>query len=85
MKKADTLRELADLCGIDPAGLKTQCERYNGFCQTGIDEDFASGSRAFDNAHGDPSVKPNPNLGAIEQGPFYACAIYPGDVGTARR
>ena len=26
---------------------------------------------------------PNPNLGAIEQGPFYAVAMYPGDVGTA--
>ena len=37
----------------------------------------------FDRNHGDPSVKPNPNLGAIEQGPFYAVAMYPSDVGTA--
>lgn len=83
MKKADTLEELAGLCGIDAAGLKAEAERYNGFCKTGSDEDFGSGSRAFDNSHGDPSHLPNPNLGAIEQGPFYACAIYPGDVGTA--
>ena len=46
-------------------------------------QDFGRGGRAFDRAHGDPSVKPNPNLGAIEQGPFYAVAMYPGDVGTA--
>ena len=83
MKRADTLDALAELCGIDAAGLQAEVERYNGFCATGIDEDYGRGSRAFDRAHGDPTVKPNPNMGAIEQGPFYACAIYPGDVGTA--
>lgn len=83
MKKAASLDELAGLCGIDAAGLRAEAERYNQFCRTGVDQDFGSGSRAFDNSHGDHSVKPNPNLGAIEQGPFYACAIYPGDVGTA--
>ena len=83
MKRADTLDELADQCGIDRQGLKQEVARFNIFCATGVDEDFARGSRAFDNAHGDPSVKPNPNLGAIEEGPFYACAIFPGDVGTA--
>lgn len=28
-------------------------------------------------------MKPNPNLGAIENPPFYAVAMYPVDVGTA--
>jgi 3-oxosteroid 1-dehydrogenase len=83
MKKADTLDELAALCGIDAPGLKAEVARYNGFCATGVDEDYGRGSRSFDNAHGDPTVKPNPNMGPIEQGPFYACAIYPSDVGTA--
>ncbi|WP_294190753.1 FAD-binding protein [uncultured Sphingomonas sp.] len=83
MKKADTLAALAAACGIDAAGLEAEVARYNRFCKTGVDEDYGRGSRAFDNAHGDPTVKPNPNLGAIEQGPFYAVAIYPGDVGTA--
>lgn len=83
MKKADTLEGIAALCGIDAAGLKDEVARYNRFCQTGVDEDFGRGSRAFDKAHGDPTVKPNPNLGSVEQGPFYAVAIYPGDVGTA--
>ena len=49
----------------------------------GIDSDFGRGSRAFDRCHGDPTVKPNPNLGAIEKPPFYAVRMYPGDVGTA--
>lgn len=83
MKKADTLEELAAICGIDKAGLLEEVKRYNGFCREGVDQDFGSGSRAFDRSHGDPTVRPNPNLGAIEEGPFYACAMYPGDVGTA--
>ncbi|MDO7836722.1 FAD-binding protein [Sphingobium sp. HBC34] len=83
MKKADTLEEIAALCGIDAAGLKAETARFNHFCDTGVDEDFGRGCRRFDNVHGDPTVKPNPNLGKVEQGPFYAVAIYPGDVGTA--
>lgn len=83
MKKAETLDEIAAICGIDAGGLKAEVTRFNTFCDTGVDDDFGRGCRAFDNAHGDPTVKPNPNLGKIEQGPFYAVAIYPGDVGTA--
>ncbi len=83
MKKADSLDELARLCGIDAAGLKAETGRFNEFCKTGKDLDYKRGGRAFDRSHGDPTVKPNPCLGAIEQGPFYATAIYPGDVGTA--
>jgi 3-oxosteroid 1-dehydrogenase len=83
MKKADTLEELARLCGIDAAGLMAEVRKFNGYCRTGVDPEFNRGGRAFDRAHGDPTVKPNPNLGAIEQGPFYAVAMYPGDVGTA--
>ena len=83
MKKADTLEELARLCGIDAAGLAAEVAKFNDYCRTGVDPEFNRGGRAFDRAHGDPTVKPNPNLGTIEQGPFYAVAMYPGDVGTA--
>ena len=83
MKKADSLETLAGQCGIDPAGLRAEVDRFNGFCATGVDTDFNRGGRVFDRAHGDPTVKPNPNLGPIEQGPFYAVPIFPGDVGTA--
>ena len=80
---AETLEELARKCGIDWSGLRAEVERFNGFCRSGKDEDFNRGGRAFDRYHGDPTVKPNPNLGAIEKGPFYAVRIYPGDVGTS--
>jgi 3-oxosteroid 1-dehydrogenase len=83
MIKADTLEELAAKCKIDRTGLLKTVERFNGFCATGVDEDYGRGSRAFDRCHGDPTIKPNPNLGPIEEGPFYAVRMYPGDVGTA--
>jgi len=82
MKKAASIDELARACGIDESGLRRTLERFNRFCDTGIDDDYKRGGKAFDNCHGDPGVKPNPNLGAIEKPPFYAVAIYPGDVST---
>ena len=83
MIKAETLEELSKKCGIDTRGLLTTVQRFNGFCVSGKDEDFARGGKAFDRSHGDPTIQPNPNLGAIEKGPFYAVRMYPGDVGTA--
>lgn len=81
--QANSIGELARKCGIDVQGLERTVQRFNGFCKTGVDEDFRRGGRAFDRAHGDPTIKPNPNLGPIEQPPFYAVRMYPGDVGTA--
>ena len=83
MIEAGSIEELARKCSIDPARLRASIERFNGFAKKGVDEDFNRGGRAFDRFHGDPSVTPNPNLGAIEQAPFYACRIVPGDVGTS--
>jgi 3-oxosteroid 1-dehydrogenase len=82
MKKADTIADLAAQCGIDPSGLAATIERFNGFARTGKDEDFHRGDRAYDRVFADPSVKPNPALGAIDKPPFYAVEVFPGDVGT---
>lgn len=83
MIRADSLDELAARCDIEPPALRHSIERFNGFCRSGVDEDFKRGGKAFDRYHGDPTVRPNPNLGAIEKPPFYAVRIYPGDVGSA--
>jgi 3-oxosteroid 1-dehydrogenase len=83
MKRADSLEALAAQCGIDPAGLAKTVERWNGFCQDGIDRDHARGERQFDRIHGDPTVRPNPNLGAISTPPYFAVPMYPSDVGCA--
>jgi len=83
MKKADSLAGLAAECGIDGAGLEKSVERWNGFCRDGIDRDFGRGNRQFDRIHGDPTVRPNPNLGPITTPPYYAVPMFPSDVGTA--
>lgn len=83
MIKADTIEDLARKITIDPASLKAEIERFNGFARTGKDLDFHRGDRAYDRWFGDPTAKPNPNLGAIERPPFYAFKMVPGDVGTS--
>lgn len=79
---APTLEALAGKLGMEPAVLLDTVKRFNRFCKTGVDEDFGRGNTAYDNYYGDPSVKPNPNLGPLEKGPFHAVKIVPGDLGT---
>jgi len=80
--KADTIEELAQKCGIHPEKLKATIDRFNGFVEKGVDEDFGRGNTAYDNYYGDPTYK-NPNLGKLEKPPFYAVKVYPGDLGTS--
>ena len=62
--------------------LEATVERFNGFAATGVDEDFHRGESAYDKYYSDPTVKPNPSLHVIDQAPFYAVKIVPGDLGT---
>jgi 3-oxosteroid 1-dehydrogenase len=82
MKKASTLDDLARQCGIPLEALRATVERFNGFATAGVDEDFGRGSSRFDRYFHDPTVKPCPVLGSIAEPPFYAVALYPGDVST---
>ncbi|WP_269501286.1 FAD-binding protein [Burkholderia sp. IMCC1007] len=79
-----TLGELAGNIGVDPTGLERTVARNNRFASSGIDEDFGKGSSAYNIYKGDPTHSPNPCLGAIEKGPFYAVKLMPGDFGTSR-
>jgi 3-oxosteroid 1-dehydrogenase len=80
--KAPTLKALAAQMGVPPAALEATVARFNGFARSGEDADFGRGSAAYDRYYGDQSVKPNPNLAPIDQAPFYALKVYPGDIGT---
>ena len=82
LKKADTIEELARQMNVDPAALKSTVDRFNSFVENNKDEDFQRGNRAYDRWLGDPTHKPSETLGKIEQGPFYAIPVYPGDVST---
>ncbi|MCV7188841.1 3-oxosteroid 1-dehydrogenase [Mycolicibacterium thermoresistibile] len=80
--KADTLAELAARIGVPEQDFLATVERFNGFARAGVDQDFRRGESAYDRYYGDPTNKPNPNLGEIDQAPFYAAKMVPGDLGT---
>jgi succinate dehydrogenase/fumarate reductase flavoprotein subunit len=82
LQKGRTLEELAGKCGIDPAGLKRTVEEFNRNARQGVDPDFGRGGTAFNRYGGDAKTQPNPSLGPIENGPFYAVRVVPGSFGT---
>ncbi|HET8711603.1 MAG TPA: FAD-dependent oxidoreductase [Spongiibacteraceae bacterium] len=82
LRKGETLDELAQACGIDATNLKTSVERFNDFARKGRDEDFQRGETNYEQWLGDPLREGNKSLGPIEQGPFYALQLFPGDVST---
>ncbi|MES2260310.1 MAG: FAD-binding protein [Pseudomonadota bacterium] len=77
-----TLAELAAKAGIDAATLEQTVQRFNVNARMGTDPDFGRGGDVYDHSQGDPEHKPNPNLGPLETGPFYALRLLPGDIGT---
>jgi succinate dehydrogenase/fumarate reductase flavoprotein subunit len=83
VQKADTLAALAQAIGVAPETLAQTVARHNGFARSGVDEDFGKGSDAYQQNVGDPLHRPNPCIGAIEQPPFYAMAVYASDISTS--
>lgn len=82
LKKGRTIAELAKAMGVDAAALEQTVSRFNDNAAQGVDPDFHRGEPAYDKMYGDPRVTPNPCLRPLDQGPFYAMPIYPGDIGT---
>ncbi len=80
--RSDTIEGLAEQIGVSPEGLRDTVTRFNEMARTGVDTDFHRGESAYDKYYGDPTVKPNPSLGPIDQAPYYAAKIVPGDLGT---
>ncbi|MGO1048966.1 3-oxosteroid 1-dehydrogenase [Crossiella sp. CA198] len=82
VRKADSVEALAGQIEVPADALKSTVDRFNGFARTGRDEDFHRGESAYDRYYGDPRQRPNPCLGAVQKGPFYAIRVVPGDLGT---
>lgn len=80
--KADSLDGLAAACGLDPVALQATIARFNTMADVGKDEDFRRGDQHYDRYYADDTVKPNPTMRALRNGPFYAIRVYPGDLGT---
>lgn len=82
VQKGRTLEELAKVVGIDANSLTKTVKTYNSTAKHGEDPEFGRGTTAFNRFLGDPDHKPNPNVGPIEKGPFYALRLVMGDLGT---
>jgi len=84
LKQGATLLELAQKLEIHEGKLQATVERFNQFADKGVDDDFQRGTTDYQRANGDANwTGPNPCLGALRKGPFYAIALYPGDIGAA--
>ena len=70
---ADTIGELAEQIGIDPAALEATVARYNEHAANGEDPDFRR------HEHG--LMAPG-QVAPLTAAPFYAVAIHPGMLGT---
>jgi len=82
IRKAASIEALALEIDVPADALTATIERFNGFARSGTDEDFRRGESGYDKYYSDPTIKPNPSLHTIDQGPFYAVKIVPGDLGT---
>lgn len=80
--RADTIEALAAKIHVPVEAVKATVASMNGYAKTGIDPEFGRGMNPYDQMFGDPSSKPNPNLGPIDTAPYYAVPINNGDLGT---
>ena len=72
---AGSIGQLASQAGIDKRGLAEAVSRLNRFAEAGVDEDFRRGSLLHvQRAYGDPAYA-NPNLGTVEDPPFWAIPL----------
>jgi len=82
LRSGETLEALAAECGMDPVRLRASVDRFNGFVRNGRDEDFGRGESAYERSIGDALHTPSPSLGTLDEGPYFALQVYPGDVST---
>ncbi|MCL2481993.1 MAG: FAD-dependent oxidoreductase [Propionibacteriaceae bacterium] len=80
--KGRTLDEIARKCGFNPETLKQTIAQYNADADQGIDSRFSRGDTFYNRFRGDKLHQPNPSIGPIGQGPYYAIPITIGDLGA---
>jgi 3-oxosteroid 1-dehydrogenase len=80
--RSNDLADLAEMIGVPRTSFSATMTRFNEMSRTGNDADFHRGDSAYDRYYGDPTIGPNPNLRALDQGPFYAVKMALSDLGT---
>ena len=81
-KKADSIAELAKLIDIDPHQLSQSISQFNAGAKVGIDKSYQRGASLHDQYYGDKRQHPNHCLAELNEAPFYAVKVFPGDLGT---
>ena len=81
--EAETLEALAAKINVPAENLTATVARFNEFAVRGEDPDFGRGDSAYDKYWGDDDNPwPNPSLGPLQSGPFYALEVVNGAFGT---
>jgi succinate dehydrogenase/fumarate reductase flavoprotein subunit len=80
--RSESLADLAVKMNVPQAQFLTTMSRFNEMSRAGEDSDYGRGRSAYDRYYGDPTVSPNPNLRALDCGPFYAVKMVLSDLGT---
>ena len=79
--QADTIEGLAEKIGVPADALAATVERFNGFCESGVDEDFGRGGDEYDTFFAG-GTGPNKALTPCTEAPFYAARFVLSDLGT---
>lgn len=82
LKRGKTIEELASKINVSPSVLRSTIDEFNKYAVRGEDPQFGKGSKAYNRFQGDALHQPNPCVGPIEDGPFYAIKLVIGDIGT---
>ncbi|MCG2620729.1 FAD-dependent oxidoreductase [Arthrobacter sp. I2-34] len=83
LTEADSLEELAAKINVPSDKLAATVARFNEYAVKGEDPDFGRGMSAYDKYWGDEDCPwPNPSLGPLQTGPFYALEVVNGAFGT---
>jgi 3-oxosteroid 1-dehydrogenase len=77
--RADSLEALADQLHLPD--LVATVERFNGFAEAGVDEDFGRGNDEYDTFFADGDG-PNKALVPVDRAPFFAARFVLSDLGT---
>jgi 3-oxosteroid 1-dehydrogenase len=80
--RGETPEALAAVLGIDPAGLRTEVERFNTLVAKGHDDDFGRGDAPWSRFYGGDLTYATPNLGTLEP-PFYGIQLHPTGMSSA--
>lgn len=87
--RSNSVGELAERLGIDPAGLSATVARFNAFAEEGVDGDYGRGVERWSPASRESWARdsvdnyPNPSLGPLLDQPFYGLELHPSAFASA--